>query len=157
MKKRLLLSFTIFLPIFYATFVSAEDINSVNAAAGRAVSTTHLEKRINAINFATANVGEAPSKYKKRIKKAIRMALDNPDSAEFSNFTTPRKEVLADRGKLIYGYAACVTVDHPIASDESTGSVRYWVFMRDNQILRIKNTQNPGGTVIFPGRKINCD
>lgn len=127
--------------------VAGTSATEVNTAGS-----THLEKRINAIDFATANVGEAPGKYKKRIKKAIRMALDNPDAAEFSDFTTPRKEVLVDRGKLIYGYAACVSVDH-----ESTGSVRYWVFMRDNEILRIKNTRNAGGTTIFPGRKINCD
>lgn len=138
---------TAMLLIGCAAGTSATEVNTAGS--------THLEKRINTIDFATANVGEAPSKYKKRIKKAIRMALDNPDAAEFSDFTPPRKEVLVNRGKLIYGYAACVTVDHPAVN--SGGSVRYWVFMRDNQILRIKNTQNPGGTTIFPGRKINCD
>ena len=116
-----------------------------------------LQKRIDSINFATANAGDEPKKYKKRIKKAIRFALGDEGAVKFSGFTAPRKEVLADRGKLIYGYAVCVNVDVQTASGSGTGDVRYWVFMRDNEVLRIKNTQNPGGTIIFPGRNIRCD
>lgn len=140
-----------------AFMTTADEVDSAQSARNRSGYSTHLEQRINSINFATANVGEAPKKYKKRIKKAIRFALNDPDNVKFSGFTTPRKEVLADRGKLIYGYAVCVLVDEKMPSGDYTGDILYWVFMRDNDILRIKNTQNPQGKEIFPGRSINCN
>lgn len=116
-----------------------------------------LQQRINSINLATGDAGAEPAKYKKRVKKAIEAVLETPDSAKFSGFTAPRKEVLLDRGKLIYGYSTCVYVDQISDAGTYTGATLYWVFMRGNTILRIKNTQTPAGRTIFPGRSIRCD
>ncbi|AVR04786.1 hypothetical protein RJ492_002541 [Pluralibacter gergoviae] len=157
MKKAILTAAALSSLMGCGASISAEEAHIGDQQAWESRQQAALQKRIDSINFATANLGDEPKKYKKRVKKAIRFVLDDPDSAKFSGFTPPRKEVLADRGKLIYGYATCVYVNHKTPSGSETGDVLYWVFMRDNEVLRIKNTQNPGGRVIFPGRNIRCD
>lgn len=157
MKKAILAAAALTTLMGCGTSSSAQEQRIGDGRAWESRQQEALQKRIDSINFATANSGAEPKKYKKRVKKAIRFVLDDPDSARFSGFTAPRKEVLADRGKLIYGYSTCVYVDHKTAEGTNTGDILYWVFMRDNEVLRIKNTQNPNGRVIFPGRNIRCD
>ena len=157
MKKVILAAAVLSMLVGCETSSSAQEAHIDDQQAWENRQQAALQQRIDSINFATANLGAEPKKYKKRVKKAIRFALGDPDSAKFSGFTAPRKEVLADRGKLIYGYSTCVYVNYKTAEGANTGDVLYWVFMRDNEVLRIKNTQNPGGRVIFPGRNIRCD
>ncbi|CNG79202.1 hypothetical protein [Yersinia frederiksenii] len=108
------------------------------------------------INLDTADVGVKPSNYKKLIEDAIRNELKDPDSAKFSEFTTPRKEVMVNNRKFVYGYSSCVFVNAKNSYGGYTGKQLYWVFMRNNEVLRVKNTNGDFGNLIFVGRNINC-
>ncbi|OKP29417.1 hypothetical protein [Serratia fonticola] len=108
------------------------------------------------INLETANVGAQPNNYKEVIEAAIRSQLKDPDSAKFSAMTTPRKEVMVENRDFVYGYSTCVYVNAKNSYGGYSGDQLYWVFMRDNQVLRVKNTTGPYGGIIFVGRPVNC-
>ncbi|HHH0485780.1 TPA: hypothetical protein ACPZO0_002151 [Yersinia enterocolitica] len=108
------------------------------------------------INLDTADVGVKPSNYKKLIEDAIRNELKDPDSAKFSEFTAPRKEVMVNNRKFVYGYSSCVFVNAKNSYGGYTGKQLYWVFIRNNEVLRVKDTNGDFGSLIFVGRNINC-
>ncbi|MBK0000287.1 hypothetical protein [Erwinia sp. S38] len=109
------------------------------------------------INLETANAGNKPSDYKSIVEEAIREQLKDPDSAKFSSFTNPRKEVMVENGSFVYGYSTCLYVNAKNSYGGYTGKELYWVFLRDNKVLRIKNTNEAYGNMIFVGRSINCN
>lgn len=108
------------------------------------------------INLETADVGTSPENYKDIIENAIRGQLKDPDSAKFSAMTTPRKEVMAENRLFVYGYSVCVYVNAKNSYGGYVGDQLYWVFLRDNQVRRIKNTNDQFGNIIFLGRPVNC-
>lgn len=108
------------------------------------------------INLETANVGAQPNNYKEAVEAAIRSQLKDPDSAKFSAMTTPRKEVMVEHRDFVYGYSTCLYVNAKNSYGGYSGDQLYWVFMRDNQVLRVKNTASPYGGIIFVGRPVNC-
>lgn len=103
----------------------------------------------------TADVGQYPDNYKEIVKSAIDDILKDPDTAKFYDFTPPRKEVAYVHG-VVYGYSSCVVVNAKNAYGGYTGKTLYWVFMRDNKVLRIQNTSELDGDYIYPGRHVNC-
>ncbi len=109
------------------------------------------------INLETADVGEQPKNYKEVVESAILIQLKDPDSAKFSAMTTPRKEVMVENRTFVYGYSTCLYVNAKNSYGGYTGDQLYWVFMRNNQVLRVKNTNGPYGGIIFVGRPINCN
>ncbi len=109
------------------------------------------------INLEAADVGVAPKNHKKLIEDAIRNLLKDPDSAKFTGLTAPRKEVMVENHAFVYGYASCVNVNAKNSYGGYTGNSLYWVFYRNNIVLRIKNTEQPPSRNIFVGRKINCN
>ncbi|WP_421531962.1 hypothetical protein [Lelliottia amnigena] len=108
------------------------------------------------INLETADVGSKPTNYKSVIESAIREQLKDPDSANFSEFTEPRKEVMVEKSDFVYGYSLCVLVNAKNSYGGYTGKQQYWVFMRNGKVLRIKNTNGAYGNIIFIGRPVNC-
>ncbi|MGM1347646.1 hypothetical protein [Serratia liquefaciens] len=108
------------------------------------------------INLETADVGAAPKNYKEAVEEAIRGQLKDPDSAKFSGMTTPRKEVMVENRDFVYGYSTCVFVNAKNSYGGYVGKQLYWVFLRDNQVLRVKNTSGQFGNIVFVGRPINC-
>lgn len=116
-----------------------------------------FEMAVKNINLETADVGSNPSDYQPLIEGAIRDQLKDPESAQFTGFTTPRKEVMVDQRKFIYGYSSCVFVNAKNSYGGYTGKHLYWAFMRDNKVLRIQNTNGAYGSIIFHGRPINCN
>lgn len=109
------------------------------------------------INLDTADVGSEPKSYKKLIEDAIRENLKDPDSARFYDFTSPRKEVMVENKKFVYGYSACVFVNAKNSYGGYTGKKLYWAFIRNGRVLRIQDTNSEFGNLIFVGRNINCN
>jgi hypothetical protein len=116
-----------------------------------------FEQSVKNINLETADVGSKPTDYQSLVEGAIREQLKDPDSAKFSGFTTPRREVMVDQRKFIYGYSTCVFVNAKNSYGGYTGKQLYWAFIRDNKVLRIKSTNDAFGEIIFRGRPINCN
>lgn len=109
------------------------------------------------INLDTADVGSKPKNYKKLVEDAIRGQLKDPDSAKFSDMTIPHKEVMVENRNFVYGYSTCVNVNAKNSYGGYVGNQLYWVFIRDNKVLRIKNTTGAYGDIIFVGRPITCN
>lgn len=109
------------------------------------------------INLETADVGSKPTEYQSLVESAIRDQLKDPDSAKFSGFTAPRKEVMVEQRDFIYGYSTCVFVNAKNSYGGYTGKQLYWAFIRNNKILRVKSTNEAYGSIIFRGRPINCN
>jgi len=116
-----------------------------------------FSEKVKNINLDTADAGSKPSKYKKTVENAIREQLKDPDSAKFSGMTSPRKEVMVENGNFVYGYSTCVYVNAKNSYGGYVGKQLYWAFLRDNQVLRVKNTNDSFGDIIFVGRPINCN
>ncbi|MEX0563093.1 hypothetical protein AB3X30_05505 [Raoultella terrigena] len=108
------------------------------------------------INLETADVGSKPSNFQALIESSIREQLKDPDSAKFSGFTEPRKEVMVEQRNFVYGYSSCVFVNAKNSYGGYTGKQLYWAFIRNGQVLRIKNTNDAYGNIIFVGRPVNC-
>ncbi|MFT1618124.1 hypothetical protein [Enterobacter kobei] len=108
------------------------------------------------INLETADAGSKPDNSKFIIESAIRDQLKDPESAKFSEFTEPRKEVIVENRNFVYGYSSCVYVNAKNSYGGYTGKQLYWAFMRNGQVLRIKNTNDAYGNIIFIGRPVNC-
>uniref|UniRef100_UPI0035C67D96 hypothetical protein n=1 Tax=Serratia quinivorans TaxID=137545 RepID=UPI0035C67D96 len=114
-------------------------------------------EKVKNINLDTADVGSKPVNYKKIVEDAIRVELKDPESARFSNMTKPRKEVMVEKGNFVYGYSTCVYVNAKNSYGGYSGKQLYWAFLRDNQVLRVNNTNDAYGDIIFVGRPINCN
>lgn len=114
-------------------------------------------EKVRNINLDTADVGAAPKNYKSLVENAIRNQLKDPDSARFSDMTPPRKEVMVENKEFVYGYATCVNVNAKNSYGGYVGKQLYWVFMRNNEVLRIKNTNDAYGDIIFVGRPVKCN
>lgn len=108
------------------------------------------------INLETADVGNKPENFQSLVESAIRGQLKDPDSAQFSGFTEPRKEVMVEKSNFVYGYSSCVFVNAKNSYGGYTGKQLYWAFIRNGQVLRIKNTNDAYGNIIFVGRPVNC-
>lgn len=109
------------------------------------------------INLETADVGSKPTEYEALVEGAIRDQLKDPDSAKFSGFTEPRKEVMVEQKNFVYGYSTCVFVNAKNSYGGYTGKQLYWAFIRNNKVLRVKSTNEAYGSIIFRGRPINCN
>ncbi|MER2945750.1 hypothetical protein [Serratia bockelmannii] len=114
-------------------------------------------EKVRNINLETADVGAKPSNYKKNVENSIREQLKDPDSAKFSGMTNPRKEVMVVNGDFVYGYSTCVYVNAKNSYGGYVGKQLYWAFLRDNQVLRVTNTSDSFGDIIFVGRPVNCN
>lgn len=114
-------------------------------------------EKVRNINVDTEDVGSAPKNYKSLVENAIRNQLKDPDSARFSDMTPPRKEVMVENKEFVYGYATCVNVNAKNSYGGYVGKQMYWVFMRNNEVLRIKNTNEAYGDIIFVGRPVKCN
>ncbi|WP_416413760.1 hypothetical protein [Pantoea sp. App145] len=113
-------------------------------------------EKVRNINLETADVGIEPKKYKPLVENAIKDLLKDPDSAKFSDFTQPRKEVMVQNSQFVYGYSTCVFVNAKNSYGGYVGKQLYWVFIRNNEVLRVTNTNGEFGQIIFVGRPINC-
>ncbi|MFK3912046.1 hypothetical protein ACI2JI_08155 [Enterobacter cancerogenus] len=109
------------------------------------------------INLETADVGTQPNNYQALVESAVREKLKDPDSAKFSNYTNPHKEVMVENHKFIYGYSTCVLVNAKNSYGGYTGNQLYWAFIRNDKVLRIQNTSGAYGGLIFRGRAIDCN
>lgn len=112
--------------------------------------------KVRNINLETADVGARPKDYKSLVESAIRGDLKDPDSAKFFDFTEPRKEVMVEQNNFVYGYSTCVYVNAKNSYGGYVGKQLYWAFIRNNQVLRIKNTSEAYGDIIFVGRPVTC-
>ncbi|EHM37885.1 hypothetical protein HMPREF0454_04619 [Hafnia alvei ATCC 51873] len=109
------------------------------------------------INLESADVGSMPSNYKDLVESSIKAQLKDPESAKFYDMTNPRKEVMVENRNFVYGYSTCVYVNAKNSYGGYAGKQLYWAFLKNNQVLRIKNTSEPFGNIIFVGRPINCN
>jgi len=113
-------------------------------------------QKVKSINLETADTGSKPGNYKRLVEEAIREQLKAPDSAKFSGMTSPRKELIVKEGDFIYGYSTCVYVNAKNSYGGYVGKQLYWIFLRNNQVLRVQNTNDAYGDIIFVDRPVNC-
>ncbi|KFT00955.1 hypothetical protein SEEB0231_13545, partial [Salmonella enterica subsp. enterica serovar Bareilly str. CFSAN000231] len=65
-----------------------------------------------------------------------------------------RKEVMVEHKNFVYGYSTCVYVN---AKNSYGGYVGKQAIISNNQVLRIKNTTEAYGDIIFVGRPVTCN
>jgi hypothetical protein len=114
-------------------------------------------EKVRNINLETADVGEKPKNYKELVQSTIKDELKDPYSAKFGEFSPLRKEVMEMNRNFVYGYSTCVFVNAKNSYGAYTGKQLYWAFIRNGQVLRLQNTNDPYEDIIFTGRKVNCN
>ena len=102
-----------------------------------------------------ADYGSYPQNYQELIKAYMAKSLKDPDSAKYSDFSTPRKEHAIANQKAIYGYSSCVLVNAKNSYGGYTGNQQQWFFFRNGEIVRTQNVTT-GIKIIYLGRPINC-
>lgn len=142
-------------PRYVHTSSSSVDYDKTMQEAKR--KDAEFAEKVKNINLETADVGAKPKEYKSLVESAIREDLKDPDSAKFYDFTAPRKEVMVEKSNFVYGYSTCVYVNAKNSYGGYVGKQLYWAFIRNNQVLRIKNTTEAYGDIIFVGRPITCN
>lgn len=141
-------------PRYVSTAPSTADYDKIMQEAKR--KDAEFAEKVKNINLDTADVGVKPKDYKSLVESAIRESLKDPDSAKFYDFTAPRKEVMVEHKNFVYGYSTCVYVNAKNSYGGYVGKQLYWAFIRNNQVLRIKNTKEAYGDIIFVGRPVTC-
>lgn len=102
-----------------------------------------------------ADYGKYPNNYQALIKEFMNSVLKDPGSAQYSNFSKPRKEhAIADR-RAIYGYSACVMVNAKNSFGGYTGAKQYWFFIHNGNVVRYQ-TVSGKKTIIYVGHYVNC-
>lgn len=102
-----------------------------------------------------ADYGSYPEQYQELIKAYMTKTLKDPESARYSEFSTPRKEHAIANRRAIYGYSSCVLVNAKNSYGGYTGNQQFWFFYRNGQIVRVQNVTT-GIKIIYLGRPINC-
>ncbi len=103
-----------------------------------------------------ADYGSYPDNYKQLIQAYMSKNLKDPESARYSEFTTPRKEHAIENRKAIYGYSSCVMVNAKNSYGGYTGNQLFWFFYRNGEIVRTQNVTT-GINIIYRGHPINCE
>lgn len=108
-----------------------------------------------------ADYGSYPADYEALVKANMENKLKDPESARYSNFSTPRKEVVIKNTltrEATYGYSVCVLVNAKNSYGAYGGNHQYWFFLRDGEILRVKDVYDGFlGSIIYQGRNVNCE
>lgn len=102
-----------------------------------------------------ADYGSYPDHYQELIKAYMAKTLKDPDSAKYTDFSTPRKEHAIANKRAIYGYSSCVLVNAKNSYGGYTGNQQIWFFYQNGQIVRTQNVTT-GINIIYRGRPINC-
>lgn len=104
-----------------------------------------------------ADVGRSPNNHKEIVENAVKRQLGKVTVLRLSDLTPPRKEFIIDNDEIVYGYSGCVNVSVSDARGHFGPEQLFWVFYRDDQVLRVQNTEEFPYTRIFVGHDINCD
>jgi len=115
-----------------------------------------FQREVANLNVNTADVGEKPTNYKELLESSTKAMLKDPDSAKFSNFTEPKKEVMVANTDFVYGYSICFSVNAKNSYGGYVGNQLYWGFIRNGKVLRVQNTTDAYGNMIFIGRPVTC-
>lgn len=135
---------------------------AVGAAENRDL-TADLQKRaefdqqIQSADPEHADVGTPAHNHKQTVENAVRGQLGNVIAIRFSDLTSPRKEFIYEQDKIIYGYSGCVNVSVSNDKDDFGPKRLFWVFYRNDKVLRVQDTEEFPYTRIFVGHDINCE
>lgn len=94
------------------------------------------------IELETASYGERPNQHKKIIENYIKSTLIDPDSAKFTNYSTPKKDWLSDNnigGKTYLGWLVCVDVNAKNRYGGYVGRKFYTFIFRGSKIVYSQN------------------
>ncbi len=114
------------------------------------------ENPMDEIDFSKADYGNYPDNYKTLIEIATKDTLKDPDSAKFSDWFSPKKEVMFDGGKPLFGYSVCFNLNAKNSYGGYTGKQAYWAMIKNGEVKRIRNTNEYPYKMIFIGHNITC-
>ena len=107
-----------------------------------------------------ADYGEYPNNYKDLMIGWFQDNLRDPDSAKYSDFTTPHKEYIIitqnNAPAVAYGYSACVSVNSKNGYGGYTGKQLYFFMFQNGQIIKSNNVKK-GGSFLGFERFGNCN
>jgi|SRR6185369_16635263 len=85
-----------------------------------------------------ADYGAPPEKYEDIVKLYYAERLKDPDSAKYSDFTTPkRSHLIVDKYEktVRYGYTVCANINAKNSFGGYVGKKLAWLFIRDNAVV----------------------
>lgn len=87
----------------------------------------------------TADFGIYPKNYQDIVKAYFAQRLKDPESARYTNFRAPAKDVQSDVStmQITYGYSTCVDINAKNSYGGYVGARQYWLFIRNGQIIDV--------------------
>lgn len=116
-----------------------------------------FDQQIQSADPEHADVGTPPHNHKQTVEDAVKDQLGNAIAIRFSDLTSPRKEFIYEQDKIIYGYSGCVNVSVSNGKDDFGPKRLFWVFYRNDKVLRVQDTEEFPYTRIFVGHEITCE
>ncbi len=86
--------------------------------------------------------GETPIEYKKIVEDYVKAGLIDPESAQFTRFSNPKKDWLSDNeigGNVYIGWLVCVEVNAKNKFGGYAGRKTYTLILKDNKVLFSQN------------------
>ncbi|MBD1229394.1 hypothetical protein [Xenorhabdus griffiniae] len=111
---------------------------------------------ISTIDFSRADYGVRPSNYERVVKDYFETVLVDPESAKFSGWTEPKQEVMIKDHLPVFGYSLCVNINAKNSYGGYTGNHLYWIFTKNNSVMRVQDTTKFPYRKIFIGHDITC-
>ena len=88
--------------------------------------------------IAKANYGEKPTQYKQKIEAYVKSSLFDPESAQFTNYSAPKKDWLSKfegfGGVKYFGWLVCVDVNAKNHYGGYVGRERNFFIFQGNEI-----------------------
>lgn len=88
--------------------------------------------------------GEYPSDYKGTIESYIKPMLKDPESAQFTNYSSPKKDWLSDNqlsGRTYIGWLICVDVNAKNSYGGYVGRKTHFLIIKGNEVLYSQRDQ----------------
>lgn len=114
------------------------------------------ERPMDKIDFSKADYGKYPENYKAIIENAAKDILKDPDSAKFSDWFEPKKEVMFENSEPLFGYSVCFSLNAKNSYGGYTGKKPYWAMIKNGVVKRMHNTNEYPYKMIFIGHDITC-
>ena len=96
-----------------------------------------------------ADYGSYPKNYQEIIRSSLEKSLKDPDSAKYSDYKEPKKEYyITDPTKreVLYGYAACVSVNAKNSYGGYSGSMPFWFLIKDSKVIATLDSESAGAS-----------
>ena len=103
--------------------------------------------------LANADYGEKPTQYKEQIETYVKAILIDPESVQFTDYSTPKKDWLSKFSGLgsikYYGWLVCVDVNAKNRYGGYAGRKTYYFIFQGNNITHAKTDGYPDRDVAY--------